>query len=526
MRQEIEKIVKDQVLDLFGVDVEVEITHPPSPELGDYSTNVAFNLSGEVDKSPEDIAELISDRIEDSILNSTRAVNGFINFKVEKHAWIDELRKSVEEDYGDSGMGEDNNVLLEFVSANPTGPIHVAHARASAFGDSLARILKSQGFSVEKEYYLNDTGKQVNLLGKSIKMREKEIRGEKVEFPEDGYKGEYVKKLAEMSINENPSDYSSFGVEKILDMIKKTLKRFRVEFDSWVSEKKLYEDGKVEKVIDNIKEKKEESIFEKEGALWFDGEERERVFVRSDGSYTYVVPDIAYHRNKFERGFDILIDLLGPDHIDHVPEIKAALGLLGYPEEKLEVKIIQWVTLKRGENKLKMSKRSGEFVTIDELLDEVGVDAARFLFLTRRSSAPMDFDIELASEQSERNPVYYVQYGHARICSLLDLAREEGYDDIKDANLEKIEGNEEWMIIKKIPEFKEVLQDSARIREPHLLAHYLIDISKIYHNFYQKVRVIGGEKELTLPRLFLSMAVRNVVERGLNLLGVSAPRRM
>jgi arginyl-tRNA synthetase len=327
-------------------------------------------------------------------------------------------------------------------------------------------------------------------------------------------------------MDKNIDDYGEFAGDTILKTINETLKRLRIDFDEWVRESKIIKEGKVEAIIADLKKLKPNPLTEREGALWFTPGNRERVFRRSDGSWTYIVPDIAYHRFKFERGYDLLIDLLGPDHQDHVPELKKSLGLLGYPEEKLEVKIIQWVTLKRGNETVKMSKRQGSYITIDELIEEVGVDAARFFYLLRKSSVPMDFDLELAKEESERNPVYYVQYGHARISSLLELAEEKGYSiDSKD-NLLTLTKKEEWNLIKKIPVFKETLEDAARIRESHLLTHYLLDISKLYHNFYQNIRILDGNKDLIPQRLFLSNAVRNVIRKGLKLLGVSAPERM
>lgn len=526
MRKKVEQIIKKSISDQFAIDIDCEITHPPSEDLGDYSTNVAFLLAREVHKSPKEIAEEITANIKDNKIEWAKPVNGFINIMLKKEEWLNELKRANNPNYGDSDKKKNKRILLEFVSANPTGPLHVASARAASFGNSLASILKSQGFDVDCEYYIDDIGKQVELLGKSILSKVKELQGEPAELPCDGYSGEYIEELAKKAIKECPSDYSSFGVKEVLSMQKNTLDRFRVHFDKWVSEKEIREKGMVNKVIEDLSSVKPSPLIQKDGALWFAGEKRERVFIRSDGTPTYIVPDIAYHLNKFERGFEHLIDLLGPDHIDHIPELKKSLALLGHPEENLEVKIIQWVTLKRGDQTVKMSKRSGEFITIDELIDEVGIDAARFFFLMRKASIPMDFDLDLAKEQSERNPVFYVQYGHARISSLLDLAREKGYSTDSQNNLALLEKDEELRLIKKIPEFKEVLEDAAKIREPHLVAYYLLDLSKIYHNFYQGVRIIGGEAELVLPRLFLSNVVRNVIARGLSLLGVSAPVRM
>lgn len=526
MRCKLEKILKETIKDLFSVEIIPEVGHPPSDELGDYSTNAAFLLSEKLKKKPEDIALKLAKNLQGDIVHWAKDVSGFVNIKIKKEAWIDELKSSIHPDYGKMDWGEGEKVLLEFVSANPTGPLHVASARAATFGDSLSRILESQGFNVSREYYFNDSGSQVELLGKSIELKIKELNGEIVDYTPNTYRGDYITKLAKEAMNKKIKDYVDFGVKEILKMQKSTLDRFRVNFDEWISESELKKKGMADKIIEDLHELKPSVLMKKEGALWFTAGDRERVFIRRDGSYTYVVPDIAYHRYKFDRGYDVLIDLLGPDHIDHIPELKESLELLGYPTGNLEVKIIQWVTLRRGKETIKMSKRSGEFITIDELIDDVGVDASRFFFLMRKSSIPMDFDLELAREQSERNPVYYIQYGHARISSLLDFAKYKGYSVNLPENLDLLSKEEELKLIKKIPEFKEVLEDSAKMREPHILAYYLSNLSKLYHNFYQSYKIIGGEEELILPRLFLSNSVRNVVARGLSLLGVSAPERM
>jgi arginyl-tRNA synthetase len=526
VRNRVFNILKDTIKKLFNEEISPEVTHPPSPKLGDYSTNAAFILTDSLKNPPEDIASKLAKNIKDDSVQWAKSIDGFVNIKIKKEAWIEELKESLIVDYGDSDFGKDQKILLEFVSANPTGPLHVASARAATFGDSLNRILKSQGFDVYNEYYFNDSGTQVELLGKSIGLKIKELNGEKVNYPENAYLGNYITKLAKKAKDEKIKNFTEFGVNEILKIQKSTLKRFRVYFDEWISETELKDKGMADKVIRDLGNLKHSPLLKKEGALWFMEGERERVFIRSNGSYTYIVPDIAYHRFKFDRGYKILIDLLGPDHIDHIPELKASLELLNYPAENLEVKIIQWVTLKRGKETIKMSKRSGEFITIDELIDEVGVDAARFFFLLRKSSIPMDFDLELAKEQSERNPVYYIQYGHARISSLLDYAKYKGYSVNLPDNLELLTNEEELKLIRKIPEFKEALEDSAKMREPHLLAYYLLDLSKLYHNFYQSCRIVGGEEELVIPRLFLSSAIKNIVSRGLSLLGVSAPLRM
>jgi len=526
MRTKIKEMVKEVIKDLFEKEIDFDIQHPPDEKMGDYSVNAPFLLAEKLKKNPAEIAKKILDEIDSEIIESASQIKGFINFRLNKETWLKELSRAINPAYGDRISGQNKKVLIEFVSANPTGPLTVAHARSAAYGDSLVRVLQSQGYDVEREYYINDSGNQIKNLGDSVRLKIEEIKGKKVEYPPNTYQGDYIEEIAKEVMDKKIDNFGEFAGNRILKTIDGTLKRLRIDFDKWVRESKIIGEGKADAVISDLKKIKPNPLTEKEGALWFTPGNRERVFKRTDGSWTYIVPDIAYHRFKFDRGYDLLIDLLGPDHQDHIPELKKSLELLGYPSENLEVKIIQWVTLKRGNETVKMSKRQGSFITIDELIDEVGVDAARFFYLLRKSSVPMDFDLELAKEESDRNPVYYVQYGHARISSLLDLAEKQGYSINSDKNLSGLNKKEEWNLIKKIPEFTETLEDSSKIRESHLITHYLLNISKLYHNFYQNIRVLDGNKDLIEPRLFLSNAVRNVIKKGLQLLGVKAPDRM
>jgi len=526
MRTKIKEIVTEKIRELYNEEVDFDIQHPPEEKMGDYSINAPFLLAEKIKRNPNEIAKELSEKIDSEIIESTSPIKGFVNIKIKKQSWLEELVKATDPSYGNSNKGKGTKILIEFVSANPTGPLTVAHARGASLGDSLARILESQGFDVDREYYINDSGNQIDCLGKSVRLKIEELKGKDVKYPPNTYQGQYIEEIAKEVMDKNIENYGEFAGEYILKSINKTLKRLRIDFDRWVSESKIIEDGGVDSVISDLKKVKPNPFTEKDGALWFTPGNRERVYKRSDGSWTYIVPDIAYHRYKFDRGYDQLIDLLGPDHQDHVPELKKSLSLLGYPENNLEIKIIQWVTLKRGKETMKMSKRQGTFITIDELIDDVGVDAARFFYLLRKSSVPMDFDLELAKEESERNPVYYVQYGHARISSLLEMAEEKGYSINSKEKISKLNQKEEWNLIKKIPEFTEALEDAARIKESHLITHYLLDISKLFHNFYQNIRVLDGNKDLIEPRLFLSYAVRNVIRKGLKLLGVQAPERM
>ena len=523
MRQRIKEVLEDILKD-YGESVDFKVTRPEDREFGDYTTNLPFLLAKSLRRNPVEIGEEIAKKISVDGLEVT-SVRGFINFRISKGVLQNNLLKAIEEGYG-KGEGKGIKINVEFVSANPTGPLHLASARAAAFGDTLVRLLRYKGYTAESEYYVNDAGKQIDNLALSVDARIKEIKGEKYSIPEDGYHGEYIRDIAMSAVElgiKGFDELKGFSVDYILDMQKKTLKRFRVEFDRFVSEKWIRESGRIQRVIDGLK--KAGKTFERENALWYRGE-RDRVLVKSDGEFTYIVPDIAYHAYKFERGFDLVIDLLGPDHIAHVPDLKRALTDLGYPGEKVELIIIQWVHLLKEGKLLKMSKRAGEFVTMDELIDEVGVDPVRFFMLMIKASSPLEFDIELAKKQTTENPVYYVQYSHARICSLLDHAENEGYRDLTPEGFENLNLEEEISILREIYHFPEFLEDVAESRDLHLIPRFLLELSSLYHNFYQKYRIVGGEKEKVVPRLFLSMAVKNLVKTGLDLMGVSAPERM
>lgn len=517
MRSKIEKIIQQ----ITG-ESKVKLTRPVEESFGDYTTNVAFVIARKEKRNPKEVAEKIVKKIDFDSIDKIDVVNGFINIFLKKEVFQKNLLYALDENYGRSNIGKEKRINVEYVSANPTGPLHIASARAAAFGDTLVRLLRFQGYSADSEYYVDDGGNQVDLLKDSVIARIREIRGETSVFPEGGYIGEYIIDIAKEVINKNISDIKSFSVNYIMNMQKATLERYRTHFENFISEKWIRDSGKIEdflRQLENIGK-----LFKKDGAVLFKGE-RERVFIKSDGTYTYIVPDIAYHIYKYERGYEHLIDLLGPDHIAHVPDLKLALQDLGF-KDKLEVIIVQWVHLLKDGILLKMSKRAGSFITMDELIDDVGVDPARFFFLMRDASTPMDFDINLAKEQSERNPVYYVQYSHARICSLLDFAKEKGYREIESENINLLNDEEELKILKELYFFPEFLQDIVDSRALHLLTNFLVNLSSYYHNFYQKKRIIGGDEEKVVPRLLLSKGFKNVVKISLELMGVNAPERM
>jgi arginyl-tRNA synthetase len=442
--------------------------------------------------------------------------------------------------YGKSDAGKGRRVQIEFVSANPTGPLVVVNARAAAIGDSLGRILAAQGYRVFREYYVNDAGNQVQTLARSLEIRIRQQQGEKVDLPEDAYPGEYLVELAKEYVAaaggkgpgapESLDRLGRFAVERITAEQRRILSAYGVEFDGWFSERTLRDSGEPSRVLDRLRERG--WVYDAEGAVWFRstafGDDKDRVLVKSDGEPTYFVSDIAYHVTKIGRGFEHLIDLWGPDHHGHVPRMQAALKALGYPEGILDVLIVQLVSLLREGQPVRMSKRMGEFVTMEELISEVGRDAARFTFLTRRHDSPLDFDLEVVTRQAAENPVYYVQYAHARISSIFQHLREKKLPDPdwRRVDLGRLSLPEEQSLIKRLLQFPHMAAGAARALEPHRIAYYLQELGGLFHPYYNRHRVIGDDLALTHARLALSAGVGLVVRNGLELLGVSAPEKM
>ncbi|MFH1339007.1 MAG: arginine--tRNA ligase [Candidatus Omnitrophota bacterium] len=534
---------------LSGVSLEI----PPKEEYGDLSTSIALKLSKVLRRPPAEIAEslagYINERIKDTGLQedvaSVRiAGGGFVNFCLTENFFRKVLKEivSLGGDFGRSRLGRGHKILVEFVSANPTGPLSIAHARQAAVGDALCNILAFLGFSVKREYYLNDEGNQINLLGESIQARLKELLGEPFEFPEGGYEGEYIGQIAReilqkkpvlrlrsglaLSEAEAPESFSEYGVRYILRIIKQELKDFGIEFDYWYSQKQLVKSGKIGKVVSLLKSKG--VAYEKDGALWFKstafGDDKDRVIIKSDGSYTYLTPDIGYHRDKFRRGFSRLINLWGPDHHGYISRIKAAIQALGRSPDSLSVIIVQLATVFREGKPLPMSTRRGQYITLREVLDEVGSDAARFFFLMRRTSAHLDFDLELAKKQTPENPVYYVQYAHARICSIIRKAPFK--PQLSRAKLELLKEPEELKVIRKLWQFSDILQTCYKNIDPYFITAYLQEVAEVLHRFYERHRVLNEDESLTQARLVLISAARTVIRNGLGLLGISAPESM
>ena len=469
---------------------------------------------------------------------------GFINLYLAQDVWRQALhtihfQKAC---YGADQGSQGPRVLLEFVSANPTGPLHVGHGRGAAVGDTLAKLLRAAGYDVQTEYYVNDTGNQMKILGRSLLVRLKQQHGESVEMPDNHYVGDYMvtmaSELKETPVAEEilnlPEDgaveaASRYACGKILDGIKDDLAFFGVTYDNYFSERYLHESGAVTNTLEELRSRGK--AVDHEGALWFimDGEEdeKDRVLVRATGEPTYFAADAAYHENKFKRGFELLVDIWGSDHHGYVPRVKASLDALGHSTDALKVLLVQFVNLIREGKKISMSTRSGEFITLREVLDEVGPDAARFFFLTKRSDSHLDFDLDLAKKQSKDNPVYYVQYAHARISSIFRIAAERSIDvDMTDPDLAVLSLNEEQALMKHLSDFPDMLREAADSLEPHRITFYLIDLAELFHSYYHDNKILIEDTAVKKARLYLVEAIRQILANGLKILGVTAPERM
>lgn len=568
----------DGIVSPDSAPLVAELERTRDPRHGDFSTNIAMRMARVANRNPRELAQLIIDRLPPSTL--VEAVNvagpGFINFTLTHEAFCRELAYIFEkgETYGNSTAGEGQSVLVEFVSANPTGPLHVGHGRHAAFGATVANLLESAGYRVQREYYVNDAGRQMDILGVSVWLRYLQLLGETFTFPSNAYRGEYIQSIAQSAkekwgkelhrpVSEVfggvPADapegdkdahidgviertrallgtqpfrgITDLALASILADIREDLAAFGVNFDQWFSERAVSENGAIKHALDKLREHKD--LYEKDGALWFRateyGDEKDRVVVRENGQTTYFASDIAYHLHKRERGHGLLLDVLGADHHGYVARVRAGLEALGEPGDCLEVRLVQFVTLFRGGEKVQMSTRSGEFVTLRELREEVGNDAARFFYVMRSNDQHLEFDLELAKSRSNENPVYYVQYAHARICSVLRQLDEKGLawsEDRGTKNLHLLTERLEIALMSNLSRFPEVLELAAQNRAPHALVHYLRDLATVFHAYYNAHTFIVDEHELRDARLVLVMSARQVISKGLGLLGVSAPSAM
>ena len=527
---------------------EVEIEAPKAASHGDFSTNIAMQMASAQKMAPRKISEAILAALDDrdQILEKTDIAGpGFINFFVTPSSWHPYVKMVHDQgaSYGASDIGQGKKVQVEFVSANPTGPLHVGHGRGAAVGDSVARILSFCGYAVQREYYVNDSGRQIRTLGISVFLRYAELLGMNIDFPEDCYQGNYIIDLAKEVKDQKGRDLleeeeeraisfcADVSAKKITDSIKSDLDIFGVTFDRWFSEQSLFDDGLVDASLSELKKKG--VIYNKDGADWFNttkfGDEKDRVVVRENGLTTYFASDIAYHKDKFDRGFQQVIDVWGADHHGYIPRIKACVEASGSNPDDFQVILVQFVNLLRGGEPVAMSTRSGEFVTLKDVLGEVGTDAARFIFLTRHYESPLDFDLELAKKKTNDNPVYYVQYVHARISSIIGKARDDkGIEDVTwDKNaVSRLCEPEELKLIQEMIRYPEVVSVSANFLEPHRITFYLMNLASLFHSYYNKHRVLEDDRELTMGRLYLIMAVKRIIRNGLELLGVSAPEKM
>ena len=582
MKDQLQDLIKKCIQDLISKGILIEM--PPNVRLdhtkdnshGDYATNIALMLSKQAKMNPVDLAKIIVDQLEESsFINKIEIAGpGFINFFISDESSSSVVSEIIDQGalYGSSEIGQGKKVLLEYVSANPTGPLHVGHGRGAAYGATISNLLRAVGFKVDNEYYVNDAGRQMDILAVSIYLRYLSLCGENLRFPDNGYQGQYIKDIAQVIYDSSGQEFykkldlifanvskdgseggdkeshidgliensksilgDSFraifqvGIESILGGIKSDLSEFGVVFEKWFSEQSLIDTGLSESCITKLKES--QKVYEKDGALWFKttnyGDEKDRVVVRDNGNHTYFASDIAYHFDKFERGYDKIINVWGADHHGYISRVKASIDALGHSPDKLEILLVQFANLYRGGSKVQMSTRSGSFVTLEDLRKEVGNDAARFFYILRKSEQHMDFDLDLAKSKTNENPVYYIQYAHARICSVFRQANEKEMEvDHSQANLSLLTEGIEKNIIKELSRYKSVLESSAIQYEPHQLAYYLRDLSTHFHSYYNACKFIVEDKHLTQARLSLIHATRQILINGLSILGVSAPESM
>lgn len=582
MKDQLQELLTKCVQDLISKGIlnempsKIRIDHTKDNSHGDYATNIALMLSKQAKMSPVELAKIIIDQFEQKnfIKKIEIAGPGFINFFISQESSSSIVNDILAQaaSYGCSDIGQGKKVLLEYVSANPTGPLHVGHGRGAAYGATVSNLLRNAGFIVDNEYYVNDAGRQMDILTVSIYLRYLTICGEDLRFPDNGYQGQYINDIAqgiyetsgqkfhlksdlvfenvcrdgteggdkEVHIDQLIEKAKSIlgdgfkavfevGIESILSGIKNDLAEFGVVFEKWFSEQSLIDSGLSESCISKLKDSK--NLYEKDGALWFKttnyGDEKDRVVVRDNGNHTYFASDIAYHLEKLDRGYDKIINVWGADHHGYIPRVKASIEALGHNSDKLEILLVQFANLYRGGSKVQMSTRSGSFVTLEDLRAEVGNDAARFFYILRKSEQHMDFDLDLAKSKTNENPVYYIQYAHARICSVFKQADEKELElDVSQANLSLLTEETEKDILRELSRFRSVLESSAIQYEPHQLAYYLRDLSNHFHSYYNACKFIVDDKNLTQARLALINATQQILKNGLSILGVGAPESM
>ena len=541
--EEIEASIKKAGLAEDIPEIEIEI--PKDTKNGDYSSNIAMVLTKIAKRNPREIAQAIVDNLDTSkahVKEIDIAGPGFINFYLDNQYLTQIIPEAINkgDQFGYADQSKNTNILLEYVSANPTGDLHIGHARNAAVGDSLANILIAAGYNVTREYYINDAGNQITNLARSIETRYFEALGDTShEMPEDGYNGKDIIEIGKDLANKHPEikDYSDeerlktfrqLGVDYEMDKLKRDLADFNVHFDNWFSETSLYENGAIDNTLAKMKELG--YTYEADGATWLRTsdfkDDKDRVLIKKDGNYTYFTPDTAYHYNKITRGNDILIDLMGADHHGYINRLKASLETFGVDSDRLEIQIMQMVRLMQNGEEVKMSKRTGNAITLREIMDEVGIDAARYFLTMRSPDSHFDFDLELAKEQSQDNPIYYAQYAHARICSILRQAKEQGVDITTNANFDTITNEKAIDLLKKVAEFETTIESAAEHRAPHRLTNYIQDLAAAFHKFYNAEKVLTDDIEKTKALVAMIEAVRITLHNALTLVGVTAPESM
>ncbi|BHH83895.1 arginine--tRNA ligase [Desulforhopalus sp. 52FAK] len=533
-----EGLWSDKAAGKFAVEL------PKHEGQGDFSTNFALVLAGIEKKNPREIAGQISEKLKavsDLVERVEIAGPGFVNVFINQQVWRNLIPAIIDSaaEFGKSEVGAGRKVMVEFVSANPTGPLSIGHGRQAILGDSIARLLEATGHDVFREYYYNDAGRQMRVLGESTRARYLELIGAEFQFPEDGYQGEYIIEIAQSLVDEHGDslkdheDVAPFKKQAeqfIFNDISGTLKRVGIEFDNYYNEQSLYEDGHIDDVVNELRAKG--LVYEKDDATWFKttelGQEQDRVIIKSSGEPTYRLPDIAYHREKFRRDFDWLIDVFGSDHIATVPDVLSGVKALGYNPDKVTVVLHQFVTLTRDGKQVKMSTRKANFVTVDELLDEVGIDPVRFFFMMRKADSQMEFDLDLATKQSQENPVYYVQYGFARLCAIMRQAEEKGLTipEFSEVDSTLLVEPEELKLLKTMSGFPQAMETSALDLAPHKIIFYLMELAGQLHSYYNKHKVLTDNEALSKARLCLIRSIQVVLKNGLNMVGLSAPERM
>ena len=520
---------------------DYSLAPPKNSDFGDLSSNIALLLPRDLNRKPMDIARIIADELKsklpENITNVTVAKPGFLNFEISNKFFQSQILNILEnnDNYGKGNIGSGKTANVEFVSANPTGPLTVGHGRNAILGDTVSNILHWQGFEVTREYYFNDAGRQMRILGESVEVRYFEILGKNLEFPEEGYQGNYIREIAQTILDQHGNELKPNSpifkkeAEKIIfNDIKSSLAKLGITFDQFSNEKTFYDNGGIDSLLKKLKEK--DLIYEKDNATWFKtstlGKDQDKVYIKSSGEPTYRVPDTAYHQDKIKRGFDLIVDVFGADHADAYPDVILALDALGQKTDHIKVLIYQFVTLLRGGEKIKMSTRKANFVTLDELVDEVGVDVVRYFFVMRSMNAHLDFDLDLATDQSDKNPVFYLQYAHARICNIISRANDLGVELNDSFNPSLLEHEDEIALLKYMSRFPDFLELAYENLEPQTIANYLQELSARFHKFYSHCRVITDDDQLTISRIAIIHASRIILANGFKILGISAPERM